>query len=221
LLAANVAVFVFVEAGWTGSPNKTFATEFGLIPAVLVGLAERPAELAQVPGAATLLSYSFCHGDVWHLLGNMLFLWVFGPNVEDALGHLRFLAFYCLAAIGGGLAHVIAAPGSEAPLIGASGAIAGVVAAYFILTPFAKVWMFRLGRITVRLRALWVLGLWMAVQIYSALAGAGNGQIAWWTHVGGFVAGALLAVFLRRGSVPLFASATPAAAVDAPEIEGR
>jgi len=209
LLAANTAVYFFVEAGLTGSVDKTAAVEFGLIPAVFDGLGGRPVDLAAVPSVVTLLSYAFLHGNFWHLLGNMIFLWVLADNVEDAMGHVRFLVFYCLTAIGGGLAYILSAPSSTSPLIGASGAIAGIVAAYFMLTPYAKVWILVLGPIPVRLRALWVLGFWIALQVYSAFASTGDSQIAWWTHVGGLATGALLILFLRRPDVALFASSPP------------
>jgi membrane associated rhomboid family serine protease len=219
LLAINVGVFLFVEGAGMDGVDQASAIEFGLIPAVFDRLAERPVELAAIPSALTLLTYAFFHGNFWHLLGNMVFLWVFADNVEDALGHLRFLVFYCLSAIGGGCAYILSAPSSESPLIGASGAIAGIIAAYFMLTPYAKVWILVLGPIPVRLRALWVLGFWIAFQVYSALTGRGDSQIAWWTHVGGLVTGAVLVLFLRRRDVPLFASADPG--VPAPPIEPR
>jgi rhomboid family protein len=213
LLAANTAVFFFVEAGGRGGADKISAVEFGLIPAVFNGLAERPGDLAVVPGGVTLLTYAFFHGDFWHLAGNMIFLWVFADNVEDAVGHFRFLVFYCLCAIGGGVAYMLSAPSSESPLIGASGAIAGIIAAYFMLTPYAKVWILLLGPIPVRLRALWVLGFWIAFQFYSAFSGTSDSQIAWWTHVGGLATGAVLILFLRRRDVALFASTDPPAAM--------
>ena len=224
LLAANTALYFFVETGSTGSTDKTAAVEFGLIPAVFDGLADRPADLAAVPGVLTFLTYAFFHGNFWHLLGNMVFLWVFADKVEDATGHARFLVFYCLTAIGGGLAYLLSAPSSTSPLIGASGAIAGIIAAYFMLTPYAKVWILVLGPIRVRLRALWVLGFWIAFQVYSAFASSGDSQIAWWTHVGGLATGAVLILFLRRRDVALFASSAPAApvpAVQAAQIDGR
>jgi len=223
LLAANIAVFFLVEAGGIGNGEKASAIAFGLIPAVFDHLAERPAELAGVPSSLTLLTYAFFHGDFWHLLGNMVFLWVFADNVEDAMGHFRFLVFYCLTAIGGGYAYVLSAPDSEAPLIGASGAIAGIIAAYFLLTPYAKVWILLLAPIPLRLNALWVLGFWIVFQVYSALAGTGDSQIAWWTHVGGLATGAVLVLFLRRRGVVLFARTDPDAPVapaPPPEIDG-
>jgi membrane associated rhomboid family serine protease len=223
LLAANVAVFFLVEAGGIGNADQASAIAFGLIPAVFDHLAERPAALAEVPSSLTLLTYAFFHGDIWHLLGNMIFLWVFADNIEDALGHFRFLVFYCLCAIGGGYAYILSAPDSQAPLIGASGAIAGIIAAYFMLTPFAKVWILLLARIPLRLDAFWVLGFWIVFQVYSAFAGTGDSQIAWWTHVGGLATGAVLVLFLRRRGVALFARTDPGAPVapaPPPEIDG-
>jgi len=223
LLAANVAVFVVVETGGIRNAEKASAIAFGLIPAVFDRLAERPAEFARVPSSVTLLTYAFFHGDFWHLLGNMVFLWVLADNIEDAMGHVRFLLFYCLSAIGGGYAYILSASDSQAPLIGASGAIAGIIAAYFMLHPYAKVWILLLGRIPIRLNAFWVLGFWMVVQVYSAFAGNGDSRIAWWTHVGGLVTGAILVLFLRRRGVTLFArtdSGAPVAVAPQPEIDG-
>ena len=125
---------------------QSSAIRFGLIPGVFNGVYSLPPEYQTVPDALTLLTYAFLHGDIWHLLGNMVFLWVFADNVEDALGHLRFLLFYCLSAIGAGYVHVLATPASDAPVIGASGAVAGVVAGYVLLHPFAKVWILAVGR---------------------------------------------------------------------------
>jgi membrane associated rhomboid family serine protease len=216
LLAANILVFFFVEKGGIGDADQGSAVAFGLIPAVFDNLGERPADLAYVPSGLTLLTYAFLHGGFWHLLGNMVFLWVFADNIEDAMGHVRFLIFYCLCAIGGGYAYVLSAADSPAPLIGASGAIAGIVAAYFILHPYAKVWILLLGRIPLRLNAVWVLGFWIVFQVYTAFAGVGDSQVAWWTHVGGLVTGAVLVLVLRRRGTVLFSRADPGAPIVAP-----
>jgi membrane associated rhomboid family serine protease len=225
LLAANILIFFLVEAGGISSADQASAVAYGLIPAAFDNLAERPADLAFVPSGLTLLTYAFFHGDFWHLLGNMVFLWVFADNIEDAMGHVRFLIFYCLCAIGGGYAYVLSAPSAEAPLIGASGAIAGIIAAYFMLHPYAKVWILLLGRIPLRLNAFWVLGFWIVFQVYTAISGRGDSQVAWWTHVGGLITGGVLVLFLRRRGVTLFSSADPGAPITAPapppaEIDG-
>jgi membrane associated rhomboid family serine protease len=147
----------------------------------------------------------------------MLFLWVFGDNVEDALGHFRFLVFYLACAVAGAFAHGIAAPDSQAPLIGASGAIAGVVAAYLMLHPRVKIWVLALGRIPLRLPASIVLVLWIGFQLFMMVAG-GDDEISWAAHLGGVVAGAVLVVFMRRRGVPLFdrGIVTPQAVETAP-----
>ena len=146
LIAANVIVFILTSLG---SENFTNAAVLGLgyIPSTVYDIAERPPELTLVPDYATYLTYAFLHSDIFHLGGNMLFLWVFGDNVEDALGHFRYLVFYLLCAIAGAYVHGFVAPDSQAPLIGASGAIAGVVAAYLVLHPRVKVWILAFARI--------------------------------------------------------------------------
>jgi membrane associated rhomboid family serine protease len=133
----------------------------------------------------------------------MLFLWVFGDNVEDALGHFRFVVFYLLCAVAGALVHGMVAPDSTAPLIGASGAIAGVVTAYLILHPRVKIWILAFARIPLRVPAYLVLVLWISFQ-FSMLFLAEKDQISWAAHVGGIIAGAFLVVLMRRRDVPLF-----------------
>jgi membrane associated rhomboid family serine protease len=202
LIGLNCLIFFFS----LGDPDaiQSSAISFGLIPAVFNGAFDLPADYQAVPDGLTLLTYAFLHGDFWHLFGNMIFLWVFADNVEDLLGHWRFLAFYCLSAMGAGYAQVLAAPASEMPVIGASGAVAGVVAAYLVLHPFAKVWILALGRIPLRFSSFWVLGFWASYQIFEVATSA-TGEIAWWTHIGGFVTGAVLVIFLKRRGVSLFA----------------
>ena len=150
-----------------------------------------------VPEDLTYVSYAFLHADIFHLGGNMLFLWVFGDNVEDALGHLHFLIFYLLCAIAGALLHGMIAPDSQVPLIGASGAIAGVVAAYLILHPRVKIWILAFGRIPLRIPAYITLALWILFQ-FVMFAVAGDDQISWACHIGGIIAGAVLVLFLRQ-----------------------
>jgi membrane associated rhomboid family serine protease len=202
LIAANVLVFLFTALG---SENFTNAAVLGLgyIPSTLYDIAERPPELVLVPDHATYVTYAFLHGDIFHLGGNMLFLWVFGDNVEDALGHFRYLVFYLACAVAGALMHGFIAPDSQMPLIGASGAIAGIVAAYLMLHPKVKVWVLAFGRIPLRIPAYITLALWIGFQ-FLMLAVGGEDQISWAAHVGGIVAGAVLVLVLRRRSVPLF-----------------
>ena len=202
LIAATIAVFVWmVSVEISGSNSKT---------AVLLSLTFTPAGVgpnlipaAFVPWPFTLVSYAFLHGSILHLIGNMAFLWVFGDDVEEALGHLRFLLFYLLSAAAGALGHWASDPASDIPLIGASGAVAGIVGAYLMLHPCRKIWVLAFARIPIRLAAQWVIGAWLALQYFNILVGADQ-DVAWWTHIAGFAAGALLVVFLRRPGVKLF-----------------
>ena len=161
-----------------------------------------------MPEGYTLLTYMFLHGDILHLLSNMLFLWVFGDNVEDAMGHIKFIVFYLVCGIAGGLAHSLALPASKLPLIGASGAVAGVIGAYLILHPRVMVWVLAFRFIPLRISAAWVLGVWVATQLFMVLLNQPD-QVAWWAHIGGMVAGAILILFMRRPGVPLFDRGLP------------
>lgn len=158
-----------------------------------------------LPDQTTLVTYAFLHADWMHVLTNMLFLMVFGDNIEDAMGHFRYLLFYLCCAAAGGIAHMLAEPGSMAPLVGASGAVAGVIGAYIILYPKVRVYV--LARIIIPLPlpipALWVLGAWIAMQIFFVLLPDGS-PTAWWAHIGGVIAGATLVFFMKRSTVGLF-----------------
>jgi membrane associated rhomboid family serine protease len=151
----------------------------------------------------------FLHGGLLHLGGNMLFLWIFGDNVEDSMGHLRFIGFYFACGAAAALAQAVADPSAIEPMIGASGAIAGVLGAYILLHPRATVrTLIFLGFFVtiVRIPAAVVLGIWFLIQFWSAL-GAGTAEaqgVAFWAHVGGFVAGLILVPFLKRSEINLF-----------------
>jgi membrane associated rhomboid family serine protease len=202
LIAANCILFLLTSLG---SEEFIGAAVLGLgyIPSTVFDIAERPPELILVPDNATYLTYAFLHGDIFHLGGNMLFLWVFGDNVEDAMGHVRYLFFYLACAAGGAFLHGIIAPDSQAPLIGASGAIAGIVTAYLILHPRVKIWILAFARIPLRLPAWIVLALWIAFQ-FAMIGLMGEDEVSWAAHIGGIVTGAVLVLFLRRKGVPLF-----------------
>lgn len=202
LIAANVLAYMTTALAGDGAVQAA-VVGLGYIPSTVFDIAERPDEWVLVPDDLTYVTYAFLHGDIWHLGGNMLFLWVFGDNVEDALGHVRFLLFYLACAAAGAFVHGMAAPDSQAPLIGASGAIAGVVTAYLMLHPRVKIWVLALGRIPLRLPAWALLALWIAFQLFMMVAAA-EGEISWAAHVGGIVAGAVLILVLRRRGVPLF-----------------
>lgn len=203
LIAVNVAVFLFFQSGIFIDAMEATAVGYGLIPVVLFEGVPQPAGYPQVPGALTLFTYQFVHGGWLHLIGNMAFLWVFGDNVEDAMGHMRFLAFYLLCGVAAALAHAMFDPFSAIPLVGASGSVAGVIAAYLMLHPRVRVWVLVLWRVPLRLSAMWVLGFWIVIQFVMVLMPEDDG-VAWWAHVGGLAAGALLIVFMRRDGVPLF-----------------
>jgi membrane associated rhomboid family serine protease len=206
LIVLNVVIFAFQAAGidervvasFAVVPNELFKA--GLFSA---GVGPGPNDAIAVPERMTLLSYMFFHGDPMHLIGNMLFLWVFGDNVEDAMGHVKFLVFYILCGVLAGLAHALVTPASGVPLIGASGAVAGVIAAYIMLHPRVQVWVLALRVIPLRISAAFALGAWILTQVVMVLLPQ-VGPVAWWAHIGGLVAGALLVLVMRRPGVPLF-----------------
>jgi membrane associated rhomboid family serine protease len=144
-----------------------------------------------------------------HLIGNMLFLYIFGDNVEDAMGPISFVIFYLVCGVAAGLAHALMHPDSMAPLIGASGATAGIIGAYLMLYPRVGMWVLVLMRLPLKLPAILVIGAWLATQIFFVYADINDGT-AWWAHLGGFAAGVVLVVFFKRSSVPLFGGAPPA-----------
>jgi membrane associated rhomboid family serine protease len=196
LITATIAVFL-MELGM-GSRLNQFIQLHGVVPVRL-----------QAQGAGgwhTILTSMFLHGGWSHLVGNMLYLFIFGDNVEDAMGHIRYALFYLLCGAAGALTHVVSGPASAVPTIGASGAIAGVLGAYVVLYPRAGVltliplgFFFRI----VRLPALVVLGFWIVLQVLMGmislpLMNAGGGGTAWFAHLGGFAAGLMLVVPFTR-----------------------
>lgn len=202
LIIANVLVYALTSLG---SDAAVQAAVFGLgyIPSVVFDTVELPPQWVLIPEDLSYVTYSFLHSDIFHLGGNMLFLWVFGDNVEDALGHFRFLLFYFACAAAGAFAHGIAIPDSQVPLIGASGAISGIVAAYLMLHPRVKVWILAFARIPLRVPAYVALVLWIVFQ-FAMLIAAGEENVSFAAHVGGIIAGAILVVVMRRRGVPLF-----------------
>ncbi|MDX0522085.1 rhomboid family intramembrane serine protease [Sinorhizobium medicae] len=203
LILTNIVVWLVTVPVASEEFANAAILGLGYIPAIIFDYADLDPSLVIVPDGFTFLTYSFLHGDLSHLAMNMLFLWVFGDNVEDALGHFRFLVFYLLCAAAGAFAHGLLDLASEAPLIGASGAISGVVAAYFLLHPKVRVWVLVLFRIPLPLPAAIPLAFWIGQQFFMLVADTDSG-ISWSAHVGGIVAGLLLVVILRRRGVPLF-----------------
>jgi membrane associated rhomboid family serine protease len=177
---------------------------YGVIPAVLFGREALPPELARVPAALSVLTAMFLHGGWMHLIGNMLYLWIFGNNIEDSMGHVRFVIFYVLCGAAAALAQSALDPGSIVPMIGASGAIAGVLGAYLVLFPRAHVIVvIPLGFFIqpMRLPAIFVLGFWFVLQFIEGGLAAGTkegGGVAYWAHIGGFIAGIVLIFLFHR-----------------------
>lgn len=189
LIGLNLVVYFF---GLTLSPRAelVFLHRFGAIPWAFSRLTD-PFPYDGFPAALTLLTSLFVHGGLIHLAGNMLFLWVFGNNIEDILGHGRFILFYLLCGVAATLSHVLLDPGSTKPLVGASGAVAGVMGAYLVLFPTARVLTLVLiifYPVLVRVPAVFFLVLWFALQVLNAASGAPGG-VAWSAHVGGFISG--------------------------------
>lgn len=209
LIAINLAVFALQTTGL----QMQVVASFGIVPAKLLaqplgaGSVALPANFHELPPWLTLITYMFFHGDVFHVGTNMLFLWVFGDNVEDAMGHLRFLGFYLACGVFAGLAHATMQPASAVPLIGASGAVAGVIAAYIMLYPRVMVWILAFRIIPLHVSAGFAIGAWILTQLVMVILPQSGPvlPIAWWAHIGGLAAGALLVVILRRPGVQLFA----------------
>ncbi|RUT29406.1 rhomboid family intramembrane serine protease [Arsenicitalea aurantiaca] len=202
LIGVTTLVFLF-QSILPPAQFDDLVVAFGMIPVVVSNQVTGPAPW--LPDQLTLLTYAFLHADWMHLLFNMLFLWVFGDNIEDALGHVRFLVFYLLCAALAGLAHMAFDYGGFGPLIGASGAVAGVMGAYLVLYPHARVYvLFRLViPIPLPVPAFWMLGAWIGTQLFYVLVGSDDG-VSWWAHLGGIAAGALLVVPMRRRGIALF-----------------
>jgi membrane associated rhomboid family serine protease len=201
LILVNVVLFVYELT--LGRELRAFMFEWGMVPLRLTDAFTAGSEPLTLP-AATLFTSTFLHGGWLHLIGNMWYLWIFGDNIEDRLGHARFLLFYVGAGIAAGLIHYLSAPASAVPTVGASGAIAAVLGGYLVTFPRARV--MTVVPIFFFLQFVWlpavlVLGLWFLFQFFSgALAlGAGlGGGIAWWAHIGGFVFGAAVMRIGRR-----------------------
>lgn len=198
LIGLNVVAFVY-QLSLPPQAAEHMAFTLGVVPAVWTGM--RPGD----PNLLSFLSCMFLHGGLLHLLGNMLFLWIFGNNVEDVLGHVKFLVFYAVSGVCATLTHIVFNPASTLPVIGASGAISGVLGAYMLYFPRARV----VGVILLlppfimprfEATAFLFLGFYFVMQIVSGLMPASSavGGVAWWAHIGGFIAGFLLAATMRR-----------------------
>ena len=222
IVVACTLVFVWQSGLPPGATEAVFLT-YGAVPAHIFE-PEVTATFRVLP-ELTLISSQYLHGGVMHLFGNMLYLYIFGDNIEAAMGRLRFFIFYTVTGIAAALSHALLVTSSEIPLVGASGAISGVLGAYLVLYPHARIRVlfillplpiFRIFAI----RAVFVLGIWFGIQFVSAaMSTTGQGGVAFWAHVGGFVAGILMLPFFKKSDVPYW---RPAAVTefDGREVEG-
>lgn len=193
IIAANVAVFIYQLS--FGKKMEGFIINSALIPNEFY-LSVKSDFLRGVPFVNKFIASMFMHGGFLHIAGNMLYLWIFGNNVEDVLGHTRFLFFYLFCGIAASAVHIAVYPESVIPIIGASGAISGILGAYLLLFPRARVWVLFFIIIFIRfipVPAIVVLGFWFLIQILFADSG---GNVAWYAHIGGFVTGMILLILM-------------------------
>ena len=202
IIVLCVIVFLYQQL-LPGEQEQSLLLSYGMLPAVLFDQRQLAPELVVLPAELTLLSSIFLHSGWMHLIGNMAFLWVFGDNVEDSMGHWRFILFFCASGIFASFTHALFLSDSASPLIGASGGVSGILAAYLMLHPRVKVLVLVLKGLPLRLPAYWIIGFWIGLQVFNVVTGVG-GNTAWWAHIGGFVAGAIMIPFFKFGSVPLF-----------------
>jgi len=213
IIALNVAAWMLLQGLGRDPALATSVCTLGLIPGDLLNTLEPGTRFQVGPNAwcvltgsspiYTLVTSMFMHGGWMHLLGNMWFMWIFGNNVEDSMGHARFVAFYLLCGLAAAAAQIISNPTSGIPMVGASGAIGGVMGAYIMLYPRVHVNMLIfLGFFitTVAVPAVFMLGYWLLIQVLGGIGsiGAHGGGVAFWAHIGGFVAGALLVLLFRK-----------------------
>ena len=202
-LIIGLCIFIFIIQ----LSSNTYRTgelfySYGLIPSVLMGHDKLPLDLYAIPAYATIFSSMFMHGGFMHLIGNMLYMWIFADNIEDNLGPTKFIIFYLFSGIGAAMAQVLMDTNSQIPMIGASGAIGGVLGAYLINHPNAKVLVlipFGFFSQLIKIRALYVLGFWCVLQfINSSLMSSEGGGVAYAAHIGGFVSGMILILFFNK-----------------------
>jgi len=205
IIALNFLVYFYMLAiGPFGEENMV--ARYAAVPARLFGLAPDGG----APAYPTLITSMFMHGGILHIGGNMLFLWIFGDNIEDYLGHLPYLLFYLACGVAAAVAHGITDTASTLPMLGASGAISGVLAAYMVLYPRARVWTFFFFLFfwqVVRVPAVLIIGLWILLQFINGIASTGRqamGGVAWFAHVGGFIAGLGMILVIRLVKRPKY-----------------
>jgi len=208
LIAINVLVFLY-QLSLPPQEGQVFIYQFGAIPAAVFGSESLPPNLVAIPASLSVLTSMFLHGGFMHLIGNMLYLWIFGNNVEDAMGHERFILFYLLTGVAASMTHFLMDADSTIPTIGASGAISGVLGAYILLYPKARVMVLIFLGIFVRMMYIpagIVLGFYFVLQIFQGTLtwGQEGGGVAWFAHIGGFMAGLLLVGLFKKRTVRFF-----------------
>jgi membrane associated rhomboid family serine protease len=197
IITLNIIVFI-VQVGY-GDAEEAIVKAYALTP---VTLTHPVSILSMLPVDLTLVTYMFLHADIFHLFGNMIFLFVFGDDIEEAMGSLRFVVFYLACGIIGALFFAASSPQSSVPLIGASGAVSGVIVAYLLLRPCAKIKVL-FFYFVFSLDAFWVIGSWAVLQVVN-LTSQPDDDVAYWCHIGGVAAGAVLFPLMRRPGVELF-----------------
>ena len=202
LIAICVLIFL-IQIGSQSYKTGQLFYSYGLIPSVLMGHNQLPMDLYAVPAFVTIFSSMFMHGGFMHLIGNMLYMWIFADNIEDNLGPKNFIIFYLISGIGAAMAQVLMDTSSQIPMVGASGAIGGVLGAYLINHSKAKVLVlipFGFFSQLIKIRALYVLGFWFVLQFInsSMMHSEGGGGVAYAAHIGGFVTGMILILFFNK-----------------------
>jgi membrane associated rhomboid family serine protease len=204
----NIVIYLVFETGLLHNSPAAFIQAFSVRPS---DIAQKSWFLHTAAPHFKLITYMFAHAGIFHLMGNMIFLFVFGDNVEDAMGHTRFILFYLMCGVFAAVIHSLLTASPHVPLVGASGAVSGVIGAYLMLHPNIRVWVLLpvpvLPFVPLRFSAGFVIGVWILYQIASALFLPAS-STAFWAHVGGFAAGILLVLFMRRPGVPLLDKAT-------------
>ena len=201
IIGICIVVF-FLELSSPGYRTGELFFSYGLIPSVLIGSVQLPDDVYAVPASVTIFTSMFMHGGFMHLIGNMLYMWIFADNIEDGLGRTKFIIFYLLSGLGAAMSQVFVDINSQVPMVGASGAIGGVLGAYLINYPNARVLvLIPLGFFSqlIRIRALYVLGSWFILQfINSYFSSSTGGGVAYAAHIGGFVSGIILILILNK-----------------------
>ena len=201
LIGLCVVIFLIQLGSQTFKTGQLFYS-YGLIPSVLMGHDQLPIDLYAVPAYVTIFTSMFMHGGFMHLIGNMLYMWIFADNIEDNIGSRNFIIFYLLSGAGAAMAQVFMDTHSQVPMVGASGAIGGVLGAYLINYPNARVLVlipFGFFSQLIKIRALYVLGFWFVLQfINSSMTSSQGGGVAYAAHIGGFVSGMILILFFNK-----------------------